>query len=212
MRDSSQKFVQFALERGALGFGEFVLKSGRKSPYFFNMGVLCTGEDYARLGHYYAEILREGAAFDVLFGPAYKGIPLATATACALADKGDSVGVAYNRKEAKDHGEGGVLVGAEIKGKRVVLLDDVITAGTAINQAEQEITQAGGELVAVVIAFNRQERGDGDLSAVEQVRKKLGGVPVISIATCDDMQDYLQASGRLDELKIIRQYREGHTS
>lgn len=207
MGNLSSDFISFALRSKTLAFGEFRLKSGRTSPYFFNMGALCSGGDFACLGDFYARALQQQAPrFDVLFGPAYKGIPLATATACALHHSGVDVGVAYNRKEAKDHGEGGVLVGSDLAGSRVVLLDDVITAGTAVTEAHEHIAQAGGELVAVVVAFNRQEHlGDGG-TAVEQVQQKLG-VPVLSIACLDDLLEYLQSSGRDDELRTIREYR-----
>ena len=205
----SEHLVSFALERKVLSLGKFRLKSGRTSPYFFNMGALCEGDDFTRLGAYYAEALQQEAPdFDVLFGPAYKGIPLVTATACALRhNHGRSVGVAYNRKEEKDHGEGGSLVGANLEGKRVVLLDDVITAGTALTHASEQILQAGGKLVAVVVAFNRQERGSGEVSAVEQMRRDLG-VPIISLARLDDLVEHLKQSGEhAKELRAIEDYR-----
>ena len=165
-----KKFIDFLLKEEVLQFGQFTLKSGRESPYFFNLGRVADGVSLAALGEAYAEaIMAAGLEFDVLFGPAYKGIPIAVATSIALASKGVEVAVAYNRKEAKAHGEGGVLVGSELS-QQVLIVDDVITAGTAIREALDIIQSAGGKTAGVLIALDRQEKGQGDLSAVQEVR------------------------------------------
>lgn len=190
-----QKFVQFALKEGVLRFGSFVTKSGRTSPYFFNAGLFNTGASVGKLAQFYAHALVDAKLpFDMLFGPAYKGIPLATATSVALAShaglQGRDVPFAYNRKEAKDHGEGGVLVGAPLKGK-VVIIDDVITAGTSVRESVDIIRAAGAEPCAVLIAMDRMERAgpDGALSphsAVQEVQQRYG-LPVVSIASLTDI-------------------------
>ena len=187
MQDYKQAFIALALARGALKFGSFTLKSGRESPYFFNAGLFNTGAALAELGDCYADtIAAAGLEFDVLFGPAYKGIPLATATAVALAARHDrDVPWVFNRKEAKDHGEGGNLVGAPLAG-RVLVIDDVITAGTAIRESIDIIHAAGGEPCGVVLALDRQERGRGERSAVQEVEQDLG-LPVTSIITLADL-------------------------
>ncbi|MFU8894949.1 MAG: orotate phosphoribosyltransferase [Gammaproteobacteria bacterium] len=187
MHDYKQAFIALALARGALRFGSFTLKSGRESPYFFNAGLFNTGAALAELGDCYADtIAAAGLEFDVLFGPAYKGIPLATATAVALAARHDrDVPWVFNRKEAKDHGEGGNLVGAPLAG-RVLVIDDVITAGTAIRESIDIIRAAGGEPCGVVLALDRQERGRGERSAVQEVEQDLG-LPVTSIITLADL-------------------------
>ena len=170
MQAYQQRFIELALAHQALSFGEFTLKSGRISPYFFNAGRFQSGQALLELGRCYAEtLLAANIEFDLLFGPAYKGIPLVSTTVCALADRyGRDVPYAYNRKEAKDHGEGGVLVGAPLRG-RVAIIDDVITAGTAIREVVDIIRAAGAEPAAVVIGLNRQERGRGELSAIQEV-------------------------------------------
>ncbi len=184
-------FVRFAIEQGVLRFGDFVTKSGRNSPYFFNAGLFNSGAAVGRLAAFYAEtLIASGIKFDMLFGPAYKGIPLATATAMALSCNGSDVPFAFNRKEAKDHGEGGTLVGAPLAG-RVVIIDDVITAGTSVRESVDIIRAAGAEPAAVLIALDRMERAgaDGKLSdgsAVQDV-EKLYGIPVISIASLSDI-------------------------
>ena len=193
-------FVQFALDEGVLRFGSFVTKSGRTSPYFFNAGLFNRGGSVGRLAQFYAQALIDaGVSFDMMFGPAYKGIPLATATAVALANhpamNGRDVPFAYNRKEAKDHGEGGVLVGAPLQG-RVVIIDDVITAGTSVRESVDIIRAAGAEPACVLIAMDRMERGgaEGELSphsAVQEVQN-LYGLPVISIASLDDIMALLK--------------------
>lgn len=186
-----EAFITFALQCGALKFGEFVTKAGRVSPYFFNAGLFQDGASLARLGDFYAQtLLASGIAFDMLFGPAYKGIALAVSTASALASYGKNVPLAFNRKEAKDHGEGGTLIGAPLKG-RVVIIDDVISAGTSVAQSMQLIKRAQAEAAAVLIALDRQERGEKDgvlsnYSAVQEVQRQYD-IPVLSIANLDDM-------------------------
>lgn len=208
MQDYQHEFLSFAIDTEVLRFGEFTLKSGRKSPYFFNAGLFNTGSRLARLGRFYAAaIVASGIEFDVLFGPAYKGIPLAAATAVALADHhGRDLPYCFNRKEAKDHGEGGNLVGAPLKG-RVLIIDDVITAGTAIRESLDIIRAAGASAAGVVIALNRQERGKGDRSAIQEVEQDMG-IPVISIAALDQLVEYLENQpGRAEQVAAIRAYR-----
>ncbi|RMG53386.1 MAG: orotate phosphoribosyltransferase [Gammaproteobacteria bacterium] len=208
MKDYQREFLDFAIRQGVLRFGEFTLKSGRTSPYFFNAGLFNTGAALARLGRYYAQtILDAGIEFDVLFGPAYKGIPLASATAVQLAEQhGRDVPWAFNRKEVKDHGEGGTIVGAPLEG-RVLVIDDVITAGTAIRESVEIIRAQGAELAGVVISLNRKERGQGARSAIQEVEQEYG-VPVASIVDLDDLVTYLE-SGNVDDsaLEAIRAYR-----
>ncbi len=208
--DDRREFVQFALKEGVLRFGSFVTKSGRTSPYFFNAGLFNTGASVGKLAQFYAQALIDSKLpFDMLFGPAYKGIPLATATSVALAShaelKGRDVPFAYNRKEAKDHGEGGVLVGAPLKGK-VVIIDDVITAGTSVKESVEIIRAAGAEPCAVLIAMDRMERAgpDGALSphsAVQEVQQRYG-LPVVSIASLTDILALLEHNAE------FAQYRE----
>ena len=187
VKSHQSRFLDLALERHVLRFGEFTLKSGRTSPYFFNAGLFDSGGALATLGECYADALEaSGLAFDMLFGPAYKGIPLATALAVALARRGRDVPVAFNRKEAKGHGEGGLLIGAPVRG-RVLIVDDVITAGTAIRESIQTIRDAGGEPCGVLIALDRQERGQaGTRSAGQEVSAEFG-LPVHAIAGLDDL-------------------------
>lgn len=209
MHDYQQAFIDLARARHALRFGEFTLKSGRVSPYFFNAGAFNTGAALAALGGYYAEcVVRSGIRFDVLFGPAYKGIPLAAATAVALArDHGIDVPWAFNRKEAKDHGEGGHIVGAPLAG-RVLIVDDVITAGTAILESVALIRAAAAEPAGVVIALDRQERGQGERSAVQEVEHNLG-MPVASILTLANLVEHLERQpGQGEALAAMRAYRE----
>jgi orotate phosphoribosyltransferase len=208
MHQYKTDFLEFAIEAGVLRFGEFTLKSGRVSPYFFNAGLFNTGRHLARLGRFYAQaIVDAGNAFDVLFGPAYKGIPLAVATGIALADHHDrDMPYCFNRKEAKDHGEGGTLVGAPLKG-RALIIDDVISAGTSVRESVDLIRGAGATPAAVVIALDRQERGQGDLSAVQEVEKDFG-IPVISVAGLTDLIDYLSGHPELEnKLAAVREYR-----
>lgn len=214
MQEYQLAFIELALARNALRFGTFTLKSGRDSPYFFNAGLLSDGEAAATLGRCYAAaLLRSGIEFDVLFGPAYKGIPLVTATAIALAQAHQrSVPYAFNRKEAKDHGEGGLLVGGPMRG-RAVIIDDVITAGTAVRESIDLIRAAGAQPVAVALALDRQERGQRQLSAVQEMQSEYG-VQTVSIVTLADLIDALSGSagggGRIsaEQLAALRAYRE----
>ncbi|HEX7028979.1 MAG TPA: orotate phosphoribosyltransferase [Gammaproteobacteria bacterium] len=206
--DYRDEFLAFAVERDVLRFGEFTLKSGRKSPYFFNAGLFNTGDALARLGRWYAEaVMESGIAFDMIFGPAYKGIPLATLTAAALAEHHDrDLPYCFNRKEAKDHGEGGNLVGAPLAG-RVLIVDDVITAGTAIRESVDIIRAHGANVAGVLIALDRQERGSGELSAVQQVERDFG-LRVASIARLGDLIRFLEKdAARVDALARLREYR-----
>lgn len=210
MQQYKQTFIELALKRGALKFGSFTLKSGRESPYFFNAGLFNTGAALAQLGGCYADtIASAGLEFDVLFGPAYKGIPLATATAVALAERHDNdVPWVFNRKEAKDHGEGGQLVGAPLAGKALIV-DDVITAGTAIRESIGIIEAAGARPCGVVLALDRQERGQGERSAVQEVQQDLG-LPVASIITLDDLLSHVERRADMDpgRLAALRDYRQ----
>ncbi|SEP14096.1 orotate phosphoribosyltransferase [Aquisalimonas asiatica] len=209
MHDYQREFLDFALEQNVLRFGEFQLKSGRISPYFFNAGLFNTGRSLAALGRYYAHSITEsGVGFDMLFGPAYKGIPLASTTAVALADHHDrDVPWAFNRKEAKDHGEGGTIVGAPLAG-RVLVIDDVISAGTSVQESVDMIRAAGAEFAGVAIALDRKERGSGELSAVQQVREQYDA-PVAPIVDLDDLVRWLEQRGDRDaDLAAIRTYRE----
>ena len=192
MKAYQREFIEFALRKQVLRFGEFTLKSGRKSPYFFNAGLFNTGRDLAQLGRFYAAALNEsGVEFDLLFGPAYKGIPIATTTTVALADHYDrDVPYCFNRKEAKTHGEGGNLVGSALQG-RVMLVDDVITAGTAIRESMEIIAANQASLAGVMIALNRMERGQGELSAIQEVERDYG-CQVIAIITLNDLISYLE--------------------
>jgi orotate phosphoribosyltransferase len=209
MQTYQREFIRFAIERGVLRFGEFTLKSGRVSPYFFNAGLFSSGLALAQLGRFYAEaVLASGIQFDVLFGPAYKGIPLAATTAVALAEQhGRDVPWCFNRKEAKDHGEGGTLVGAPLQG-RVLIVDDVITAGTAIREVMQIIQAQGAAAAGVLIALNRQERGKGELSAIQEVERDFG-MPVISIINLDQLIVYLAEDASLKHyLPAVEAYRK----
>lgn len=209
--DITQKqFIEAAIRASVLRFGEFKLKSGRLSPYFFNMGNFKTGRDMAEVAECYTKtILKSGLEFDVIFGPAYKGIPLCAAVAAIMAQHGHNVEFAYNRKEAKDHGEGGCIVGSSLKDKRVLVIDDVITAGTATRESVGIIEKEGGKVVGLVIALNRQEKGnDSELSAVQQIEKDYG-FPVVSIADLNSLVNYLNQGGELSEhLDAITKYRE----
>ena len=209
MQDYQRDFIEFAIEQKVLRFGQFTLKSGRTSPYFFNAGLFNSGKALAKLGRYYAQAIKDsGVGFDVLLGPAYKGIPLAATTAVALSDHHDEdVPYVFNRKEAKTHGEGGSLVGAPLEGE-VMIIDDVITAGTAIREVMEIIDQAGAKPAGVVIALNRQEKGKGELSAIQEVERDYN-MPVISIVSLSDLIDYLSEKGDMtEELESIRKYRE----
>jgi orotate phosphoribosyltransferase len=214
MQDYQLTFVDLALAREALRFGHFKLKSGRESPYFFNAGLFSDGQSAAVLGQCYAAaLMRSGLEFDMLFGPAYKGIPLVTATTIALAEHhGRNVPYAFNRKESKDHGEGGQVVGTPLKG-RVVIIDDVITAGTAIRESLEMIRAAGAQPVGVALALDRQERGQGELTAVQEVEKEQG-LKCVSIVTLGDLIEALsrpleeRARISAEQLTSLRAYRE----
>ena len=209
MRPYKREFLDLSLELGVLRFGEFTLKSGRVSPYFFNAGLFSSGYAAAKLSRYYAAAIAESEIeFDMLFGPAYKGIPLATLAASALAEHHDmDVSYAFNRKEAKDHGEGGSIIGAALVGK-VLIVDDVITAGTAIREAHEIIIASGAETAGIVISVDRQERGQDSRSAVQEVEQTLG-VPVISIIRLEDIIDMLEDSAEFGEhLRPVMAYRE----
>ncbi|MEQ9464224.1 MAG: orotate phosphoribosyltransferase [Haliea sp.] len=209
MNTYQQEFIELARRYEVLKFGEFTLKSGRVSPYFFNAGGFASGAALAALGRCYAQsIVAAGIEFDVILGPAYKGIPLAAATAIALADgHGRDVPFAYNRKEAKTHGEGGVLVGAPLRG-RVLVIDDVITAGTAVREVIAMIEAAGASLAGVAIGLNRQERGAGELSAIQEIEAEFG-IPVLSIIEMNHIIAYLEAAGddHAEALAAMRSYR-----
>jgi orotate phosphoribosyltransferase len=194
MQAYKKEFIALALELGVLRFGEFTLKSGRTSPYFFNAGLFNTGYAAARLGRYYAAAIADsGIEFDMLFGPAYKGIPLVALSAAALAEHQDiDVPFAFNRKEAKAHGEGGSIVGAPLRG-RVLIVDDVITAGTAVREAYQVISSTGANVAGLAISLDRQERGQGALSAVQELKQALG-IPVVSIIRLNDLIEVLEES------------------
>ena len=206
MQEYQARFVEYCLQRGALKFGEFTLKSGRVSPYFFNAGIFNRGADLAELSRFYADaIMDSGIEFDLLFGPAYKGIPLAAVTASALYQHHrHDVPYAFNRKEAKDHGEGGSIVGAEVTG-RVMIIDDVITAGTAIREVTRIISDLGAQVSAVTIALDRQERGQGSLSAIQELEQS--GIEVISIVKLDHIVEYLRDNRQQQQVEAIDNYR-----
>lgn len=204
MNNTRQQFIEFSVNAGVLRFGEFVTKAGRLSPYFFNAGLFNDGATLGKLAGFYAQtMLDSGVEFDMLFGPAYKGITLASATAVAMAAKGRNVPFAYNRKEAKDHGEGGTIVGAKLAG-RVVIIDDVISAGTSVRESVQMIRAQGAEPCAVLIALDRMEKSGAEgamsqLSAVQEVEQSVG-IPVIPIANLNDLFAYLSGPGASPEL------------
>jgi orotate phosphoribosyltransferase len=206
--DFRKDFIAFCLEQGVLKFGRFVTKSGRTTPYFFNAGLFSTGSSLERLAQFYAKaILASGIQFDMLFGPAYKGIVLAATAAVALAREGRDVPFAYNRKESKDHGEGGKLVGAPLSG-RVLIVDDVLTAGTAVGESLDVISSQGATPAGVVISLDRMERGAGELSAIQEIEKR-HGIPVVSIATLDDLLGFLGDKAEFrNDLEAIREYRQ----
>jgi len=209
MKEYQKEFIEFAIEKQVLKFGEFTLKSGRVSPYFFNAGLFNTGRDLARLGRFYAAALQDsGIEYDLLFGPAYKGIPIATTTAVALSNDYDlDLPYCFNRKEAKKHGEGGSLVGSELTGK-VMLVDDVITAGTAIRESMDIINAHQAELAGVLIALDRQEKGKAELSAIQEVERDYDA-KVISIVQLADVVTYLEALPEMQQhLKSVKAYRE----
>jgi orotate phosphoribosyltransferase len=207
---ANHAFIRLCLDLGVLRFGEFKLKSGRMSPYFFNAGLFNTGRAVAELGRHYANTIQSsGILFDLLFGPAYKGIPLVAATAIALADHhGRSLPWSFNRKEAKLHGEGGTIVGANLGG-RVLIVDDVMTAGTALRESLEIIAAHGAVPAGVVIALDRQERGTGELSAVQEVQQT-HGLPVHSIITLADLIEYLERESEPEHLSAMRRYQDAY--
>jgi len=207
MPDFRQDFIRFAVQNNVLCFGEFQTKAGRLSPYFFNAGLFNDGDSLRSLSQFYAQAIQASEVpFDMLFGPAYKGIPLAAGTAIALAEQGSNVPFCYNRKEAKDHGEGGTTVGAKLQG-RVLIIDDVISAGTSVRESIELIRAAGAQPCGVVIALDRMERGQSELSAVQEVQHNYD-IPVISIATLDDLLGYLRAEGGMGHnLASVQSYR-----
>ena len=208
MEQYKRDFIEFALSRNVLKFGEFTLKSGRKSPYFFNAGLFNTGADLARLGEFYAAAIQASAVdFDVVFGPAYKGIPIGTSVSVALFNHyGIDKSVCFNRKEVKDHGEGGNLIGSPLQGK-ILLVDDVITAGTAIRESMELISANKAELAAVLIALNRKERGKGELSAIQEVERDYQ-CQVLSIIDLDDLMQFIEQDPRYSShLPEMRAYR-----
>ena len=208
MEQYKRDFIEFALSRNVLKFGEFTLKSGRKSPYFFNAGLFNTGADLARLGEFYAAAIQASAVdFDVVFGPAYKGIPIGTSVSVALFNRyGIDKPVCFNRKEVKDHGEGGNLIGSPLQGK-ILLVDDVITAGTAIRESMELISANKAELAAVLIALNRKERGKGELSAIQEVECDYQ-CQVLSIIDLDDLMQFIEQDPRYSShLPEMRTYR-----
>lgn len=208
MSDFRQAFIQFAIERKVLCFGEFKTKAGRMSPYFFNAGLFNDGDSLRKLGQFYAKAINAAALpFDMLFGPAYKGIPLVSAIAIALAEREQNFPFCFNRKEAKDHGEGGMLVGAPLQG-RVLIVDDVISAGTSVRESVDLISAAGAAPCGVVIAVDRMERGSGALSAVQEVQH-MHGLSVTSIITLDDLVQYLHDHQEFaQQLTAVQRYRE----
>lgn len=210
MQDYQREFLDFALDVGVLRFGEFTLKSGRISPYFFNAGLFNTGASLAKLGRYYAQaIVDSGIEFDVLYGPAYKGIPLAAATAAALYDHhAIDIPYAFNRKEAKDHGEGGIIVGYPLQG-RILIIDDVISAGTSVRESVDIIQAEQAVPAGVVIALDRQERGQGERSAIQEVEGDYA-IPVSAIVRLQQLIEYLRESNDLNALERIEAYRENY--
>jgi orotate phosphoribosyltransferase len=206
--DFRKDFIAFCIEQGVLKFGRFVTKSGRTTPYFFNAGLFNTGAALDRLAQFYAKaILASGVRFDMLFGPAYKGIVLAAGVAIVLAREGRDVPFAFNRKEAKDHGEGGDIIGAPLAG-RVLIVDDVMTAGTAARESLDTIRRHGATPAGMALSLDRMERGQGEISAIEEIRQR-HGIPVVAIATLDDLMSWLEDSAEFrDNLNAIREYRQ----
>ena len=206
MLDYQKEFIAYALECGVLKFGEFQLKSGRTSPYFFNTGLFNTGAQLGKLGQFYAQaLIQSDLKVDILYGPAYKGIPLVSATSIAYAQiTGNDIPFAFNRKEAKDHGEGGNLVGTPLQGN-VIILDDVITAGTSVRESVEIINASNATPAGVLIALDRQEKGLNESSAIQEVKDRFN-MPVIAIITLENIIDYLKAEANSDQLNAIKAY------
>ena len=202
-----QEFIAFAIEKEVLRFGEFKTKAGRMSPYFFNAGLFNDGLSLMKLGEFYAQAIENsGIHFDMVFGPAYKGITLAASIAIAFARKGKNIPYAYNRKEAKDHGEGGTIVGSPLQG-RVLIIDDVISAGTSVRESVELIKAHGAQACGVAIAIDRQEKGSGELSAVQEVVNN-NQIPVCAIANLNDLLNYLKTKNMLQDLEAVASYRQ----
>jgi len=206
MTSSTSLFIEFALEKKVLQFGNFLTKAGRNSPYFFNLGAFNDGESLKLLGEFYAnKIIDTKIEFDMIFGPAYKGIPLASTTSIALSDKSRNIPYSFNRKETKNHGEGGEIIGSSIKGG-VLVIDDVISAGTSINESYKLIHNNGAKIAGVIVAIDRQEKGENALSATQEIAKKYS-IPVISIITLEDIIHYLEVANSFsNELELIKRY------
>ena len=206
MTSSTSLFIEFALEKKVLQFGDFLTKAGRNSPYFFNLGAFNDGESLKLLGEFYAnKIIDTKIEFDMIFGPAYKGIPLASTTSIALSDKSRNIPYSFNRKETKNHGEGGEIIGSSIKGG-VLVIDDVISAGTSINESYKLIHKNGAKIAGVIVAIDRQEKGENALSATQEIAKKYS-IPVISIITLEDIIHYLEVANSFsNELELIKRY------
>jgi len=206
MTSSTSLFIEFALEKKVLQFGNFLTKAGRNSPYFFNLGAFNDGESLKLLGEFYAnKIIDTKIEFDMIFGPAYKGIPLASTTSIALSDKSRNIPYSFNRKETKNHGEGGEIIGSSIKGG-VLVIDDVISAGTSINESYKLIHKNGAKIAGVIVAIDRQEKGENTLSATQEIANKYS-IPVISIITLEDIIHYLEVANSFsNELELIKKY------
>jgi len=206
MTSSTSLFIEFALEKKVLQFGNFLTKAGRNSPYFFNLGAFNDGESLKLLGEFYAnKIIDTKIEFDMIFGPAYKGIPLASSTSIALSDKSRNIPYSFNRKETKNHGEGGEIIGSSIKGG-VLVIDDVISAGTSINESYKLIHKNGAKIAGVIVAIDRQEKGENTLSATQEIANKYS-IPVISIITLEDIIHYLEVANSFsNELELIKRY------
>ena len=206
MTSSTSLFIEFALEKKVLQFGNFLTKAGRNSPYFFNLGAFNDGESLKLLGEFYAnKIIDTKIEFDMIFGPAYKGIPLASTTSIALSNKSRNIPYSFNRKETKNHGEGGEIIGSSIKGG-VLVIDDVISAGTSINESYKLIHKSGAKIAGVIVAIDRQEKGENALSATQEIAKKYS-IPVISIITLEDIIHYLEVANSFsNELELIKRY------
>ena len=208
MTSSTSLFIEFAIEKKVLQFGDFITKAGRKSPYFFNLGKFNDGKSLKLLGEFYAnKIIDTKIEFDLIFGPAYKGIPLVSSASVALSNKDINAPYSFNRKEIKNHGEGGQIIGSPIKGK-VLILDDVISAGTSINESYNLIKNSGALIVGVIVAIDRQEKGENSLSATQEIAKKYS-IPVFSIITLGDIVNYLEsANGFNNELELIKNFQK----